>query len=173
MLDMLLMPQWLTLMVLVLKILCCLRSLKKFFSVKSRNAFSMLIFTFWLYGGLNHIFLRCLLFNFSICLSLRLFSYDSLAFWNYSSLYEASDKCLFIIFGSSFVIVGRWFDFALIEMEKNSWCKNESNIKKVHFNNICVYGYICTFFIKNDMFFLVLPKTDPLQLLIAASVSSL
>ena len=85
----------------------------------------ILVFKLWLNGGLKLIIFRCLfvLFAFSLVsyfisalypLFLRVFSYNGLAFLNSSSLHEWSDKCLLIIFGSSFMMVGGWFDLALI-----------------------------------------------------------
>ena len=75
---------------MVLMILSNLWCFKKCLLTKLRNNFPMLVFTFWLYGWLNHIILCCLfmLFNFSVFLCFisnlnriysRAFSNDGLA----------------------------------------------------------------------------------------------
>ena len=98
---------------------------KKYCLTSFKNIFPMLILTFSLNEELNNItlhnlFLLVLYRGFSNCydasslLSDRAFSYNSLPLLNSSWLQGSSDNLLFIILGSSFMIVYGWIDLTFI-----------------------------------------------------------
>ena len=119
----LLVQQLLSFKVFSLKILCYFLFLGKCFLTSLMKSSPIFVFTFWLYGGLNHItflflFLRAfwvLLFLWDIDEKCPLsFTADSLTLSHPSLFQGKSEILLLIILGNCLMIAGGWFRKALM-----------------------------------------------------------